>query len=443
MGQHWVPMLLQARHAFLSTICISSTHDDIMSGTTRPSSERRKYESIESIAVRHEITRMVNEALDDQHMRTSDTTLIAVLHLLNAEVMGCKDAVIRVHQQGLHAMIQQRGGLHALGVKGQLAAVTTITEYIIAALWERRPHADYVRYALRQDTTIPKDGRKLPESPIYCRRSGFGSMRNVLPPDSMIYKMLESSRRLTNAFISGHARVSEVSGAGFPLDGRSCPILQMLASEVFSARPGAELAFRTPAERHTYEAIRLTSRVYAHALGNCLAFSKAATQLRASECKKTGETQVAIHVQIRDALVRTDTTDCWGHMTGVLFWIALVAGASANFGGSADRSNRTGLASSASEEGEARQWLAAVLVRCSIVLGFEFGSAVMETMKTIGGIQQALGLVPVPGQVGDAVDAVTFSCLPEAGSYGPDLPPAEREIRKGFVDFAQEFLALS
>lgn len=117
-------MLLKARHAFLSTICISSAHDDIMRRALKHPDERPEHESIERMRVRHEVTSMINESMRDPQMQTADATLVAVLQLLTAEIMGCDDDVMRVHQNGLHAMVRQRGGLNELGVNGQLAAIT-------------------------------------------------------------------------------------------------------------------------------------------------------------------------------------------------------------------------------------------------------------------------------------------------------------------------------
>jgi hypothetical protein len=68
---------------------------------------------------------MINRSLTDPQMQTSDATLVAVLHLLNAEIMGCDDSIMHVHRRGLNAMIEQRGGIDNLGVNGQLAGVTT------------------------------------------------------------------------------------------------------------------------------------------------------------------------------------------------------------------------------------------------------------------------------------------------------------------------------
>lgn len=122
----WIPVLLRARHAFLSTICISSAHDDVMSRALKPPHERSAHESYDHLQSRIEVIALVNQAMNDPQMATADETIVAVLHLLNAELIGCDDQVTKVHQEGLHKMVQSRGGLKRLGVGGQLASISTM-----------------------------------------------------------------------------------------------------------------------------------------------------------------------------------------------------------------------------------------------------------------------------------------------------------------------------
>ena len=69
---------------------------------------------------------MINESMNDPQMRTADATIVAVLHLLNSEIMGCDDRVMEVHQRGLHEMIRHRGGLDGPGVNRKLASILTM-----------------------------------------------------------------------------------------------------------------------------------------------------------------------------------------------------------------------------------------------------------------------------------------------------------------------------
>ena len=126
LSMHWIPTILRARHAFLSTLCISSSHDDIMTRALLPP-HLHNGESLERRwKVRSGVIQMINESISDPDMRIADETIIAVLHVLNSEVMGCNDQSMRIHQSGLLAMVRERGGLHKLGAGGQLGFMLTM-----------------------------------------------------------------------------------------------------------------------------------------------------------------------------------------------------------------------------------------------------------------------------------------------------------------------------
>lgn len=123
---HWIPTILRARHAFLSTLCISSAHDDIMARAQLPPHSQNGPTLQKRFKVRTGVIQMINDSLSDPEMRIADETIIAILHVLNSEIMGCNDQAMRVHQDGLHAMVRERGGLDKLGAGGQLAAILTM-----------------------------------------------------------------------------------------------------------------------------------------------------------------------------------------------------------------------------------------------------------------------------------------------------------------------------
>ena len=126
LSLHWIPTLLRARHAFLSTLCISSAHDDIMNRALGPAFRGTTLESQERTKVRLGTVSLINQSMNDPRMQAADETIIAVLHLLSSEIMGCNDSIMTIHQKGLHQMVLKRGGLGQLGVSGQLAAVLTM-----------------------------------------------------------------------------------------------------------------------------------------------------------------------------------------------------------------------------------------------------------------------------------------------------------------------------
>lgn len=126
LSMHWIPTMLRARHAFLSTLCISSAYDDLMYRALLPANQQKGETLLTRMKVRQGVISLINESMNDPDMRSADETMIAVLHVLNSEIMGCDDRSMRVHQMGLHEMVRERGGLDKLGVAGQLASILTM-----------------------------------------------------------------------------------------------------------------------------------------------------------------------------------------------------------------------------------------------------------------------------------------------------------------------------
>lgn len=121
-------MLLDEPHSFISTLCISSAYLDMMNLTNAPTSNQRTSESLQTIAVRDEVVTMINEQFKfgDPKKFADDQTIIAVIQILCGDLISGNTLHIPVHELGLWSMVQQRGGLHKLGGKGQVAGVLTM-----------------------------------------------------------------------------------------------------------------------------------------------------------------------------------------------------------------------------------------------------------------------------------------------------------------------------
>ena len=172
-----------------------------------------------------------------------------------------------------------------------------------------------------------------------------------------------------------------------------------------------------------YEAIRLTARIYADALVGNMEFSQASsfsTQRDDSGIEHVGSP--APFVEIVHHLMQTDLDRMWGGLSGVLFFIVMVAGASAKKAHVKELTEAADLANERQED-EARRWLAAVAVRCSIVLGFEHGGSLLGTFKNMLSIQEKLS----------GRDRIMRQVV-----IGPDRRAAPQHW---FGDYAREFLA--
>ncbi|KXT13771.1 hypothetical protein AC579_6596 [Pseudocercospora musae] len=463
IARDWVPTLLKSRHAFLSTICISASHDDIMLRGLQTPQERAPFGSEQRMKVRSEVLQLINQALADPQMQTADATLVAVLHVLNSEIMGCDDTIMRIHQEGLHNLVRQRGGLDRLGVDGQLALILTITMYMISALRETEPHADFVKYGSQKRTKPANNQNQLPESPVYCRPAGFLTIKRSISQSSPTYNLLESLRQLTHAFVRGTA--SNFVTPLTPVHVRAVwdqdpNTIVSLRDKIFGFPSCENIAdsFDSMSDKYTYESLRTVALVYTLALAEEIPFSKAASQLATMHHTKVSSLPVhpisenaastqkdglSWHLLIKSALLRTNMSDCWGHMAGVLFWMSLIAGACANPDSPCNKPRRE----LSPEEEEGRKWLAAIAVRCSIVLSFEYGGAILEMLKRMVGIEQALAKAEAErGALGEwlAREDVVYGPTMNAhdGTEGALFGPAPQPYASStFADFAQDFLS--
>lgn len=138
LARHWVPVLLRARHAFLSTLCISSAHDAIMSQTLLPDHSRGAPRDVTRWSVKHDVISMVSDSMKDCKLAVADETIVSVLQLLHSDIIDCDHGSMRVHQDGLRLMVMQRGGLAALGVGGHLANMLTMLVLHLALTTRQR-----------------------------------------------------------------------------------------------------------------------------------------------------------------------------------------------------------------------------------------------------------------------------------------------------------------
>jgi hypothetical protein len=410
MLKTWLPYLIRARRSFLSTLCISTAHDEAMQRVVFGSDSFRgtkKAVVYERLAVKSEVISMINTSLDDPQQRTSDATIIAVLNILNSEMISCDTSALKTHQRGLNRMITMRGGLDKLGVLGNLARTVTVTMLANAVLQEEPADGMYLLFAQLRTTTPPSDDTLFPESPVYCGRRYYTVAQILGSSESLT--LLEMLRMMTCVFLEH--------------DGPNVEFLKSLHGQIWEVE--SELPENIPSRQNRMkEAIRLTARLYADALVGNVNFSQASSFPTRTGCsaERGPAEHPAAFVEIVRHLRHTDLDGIWGGLSGVLFWITLVAGAAAKKAKLEDINEAADLAIEREEE-EARQWLAAVAVRCSIILGFEHSAATLGCLYNMLDIQDRLSRRDVTQRqmvVGPARKSVSS---------------------KGFGDFALEFLA--
>jgi hypothetical protein len=266
----------------------------------------------------------------------------------------------------------------------------------------------YLLYARARAAPPPSNDTLFPESPIYCGRE-FVTARQILGRGSDSLRLLELLQKMTCVF----------RAEGEP----NTEALAYFHRQVLAYK-SKHCAGESSRQDHIYEAIRLTARIYADALTGNMNFSQASAfstaQTDASR-PKHGRSPAA-YVEIVRHLMHTDLDRMWGGLSGVLFFIVMVAGAAARRAQVKDLTEAADLVCERQEE-EARRWLAAVAVRCSIILGFEHGGAALATFQNMLFIQDKLSGRNVFRRVREV-------------SVGPERRAASQN---GFSDFAWEF----
>ena len=127
MCKRWVPMLFAGRAAFLSTLCISSAYLDMMQMDFKSHTlTANSIESVRTLTVREQTVQLISERLSDPETCCSDANIVSVVHLLFGEMIVACDQALQWHEDGLHTMVEYRGGLDKLGGNGLLAAMVTM-----------------------------------------------------------------------------------------------------------------------------------------------------------------------------------------------------------------------------------------------------------------------------------------------------------------------------
>lgn len=252
----------------------------------------------------------------------------------------------------------------------------------LSVLRETLPDPIYLAYATSVSSPLSTEFKVSPESPLHCPYKDYYTLTASRTCKTVTIELITLMRDLTNIFLefttvptTGTATTTSANRSGGTrqiqpqrlspnpfhgpqrqnpnhspaalalLEARRRDIHYKLATFLSASRPG-----HTATGDWVYESIRLTALLYTHALRHKIPFSVAAGSrnlstatsgaddsggstetLRRSSGKRPvdqgpGRADVDPR-RIRECLIKTDLADCWNNMAGVLFWVALVAGA--------------------------------------------------------------------------------------------------------------------
>ncbi|KAF2145565.1 uncharacterized protein K452DRAFT_355995 [Aplosporella prunicola CBS 121167] len=378
---NWLPQMIGTRESFLSTLAITTTHLDVMHGQVEPSPLTR--------LVYIEAVHLIHEALTERWRRVRDSTIMSVVHIVAGQIVNAPDE-LAAHELGLRLLIAERGGLQALGLRGELAALAAVMCFTAAIFRETQPDAMFLAVQANPDAYPANSGRPIPESPVFSPRAPrFPTLSRSKTCSAPTLALLGRLRDLTDLCLDPPPIFTPAE-----LDARKRELLAFVLALPSAYTPPALPARAADKAAHRHEAVRLTALVYATALVERVPLSSAATLIppqpnadadaditavaSASALFPASTSPAARTVPVlaalRAALAHSDCSysDCWTDMTGVLHWATLVAGASAA-GAGARGAAETGL----------RRYFCALNVRAAIVLAFEHREAVVAALRRV------------------------------------------------------------
>ncbi|KAI5275682.1 hypothetical protein E4T47_01315 [Aureobasidium subglaciale] len=382
MCKRWAPMLFAGRAAFLSTLCISSAYLDMMQMDFSNVTTSKSIESVRTLTVREQTVQLVSEGLSDPETCCSDANIVSVLHLLYGEMIVACDQALQWHEEGLHTMVEYRGGLDQLGGDGLLAAMVTIEIFELSVFRETKPRQQYLDYARHVSNSSVRDRvSAIPESPLYYPAGLHHTLGRTRRCDEDTLDLINLTRDLTQAVLALQNASAvdtfpeEISGPAIPRKSYTEQEAQALHRKKSNAID--QIVALESHNDAVYEATRLCALLYATAIHCSTPFSTAARSFP----RQTGTLNIVL--QIRDHLASTDLSNCWDSMVGILFWCTLVTGAACH---DTDDQDVEVLAT--------KKWMVALAIRCSILLTFQHTDAVVRTLRTILAVQSTLGDQP-------------------------------------------------
>jgi predicted RNA-binding Zn-ribbon protein involved in translation (DUF1610 family) len=221
----------------------------------------------------------------------------------------------------------------------------------------------------------------IPESPLYCPRVGFFTIVRDKRCTQQIYDLLCDMRDLTCGFLD-----PDLIGPREP-----CETVDSTPESIYSRvldLPSARLFNIAVTGNWVYESCRLAAYIYGYQL--CAP--------AANDFVNISPLISVVH-NLQSALAKSDISDCWGDMAGVLLWCALVGGKCMYDNllrcKACTLPHQTQFEKSDLEKHEyCRKWLTLLAVRIGVVLGFQYPEAICTTLRRFTHVQKiTVGLI--------------------------------------------------
>ncbi|KAF2131783.1 hypothetical protein P153DRAFT_365340 [Dothidotthia symphoricarpi CBS 119687] len=250
MGQHWVKFIIKTPRAFLSTLSIASAHRDAWSG--------KDVETVQTLALRQEIIQLIRQTLRNSDECVDDDSIVALTQLIVSEVIACEESATEVHEKGLVAMMEKRGGLNRLDWR--LACTVSWVTLVAAILRETTPHTMYSDFCTSQSRKKHPPNATIPESPIYRPRCRFETLERSNKCDKRAENLLHEAHEVIRLFL-------DVRKHDRPNSAKLRTLCEKICDEqVYPSAAKLQLTDVLTPRDWIYEAIRITATIQATAI---------------------------------------------------------------------------------------------------------------------------------------------------------------------------------
>lgn len=414
MGMHWIPTLVQSPVAFLSTLCIASAHLDAI--------HEQPTESLATLALRQEVIYMINQNMVNPQKQTDDYNIISVMQVIASEIItGDGGPSLNVQEFGIESLINLRGGLDKLGVNGRLASSISWIALESAILRERKPLPMYLDYSASVCTKNYPNTATVPESPLYCPRGDFETIKRSTNRSPQAMDLLKEIRTMMDFFLHETKQSRHNSSSLRNIHKRITQYPSIAALPQTSTVTFNDWRYND----WRYEAIRIAACLTATAIMQREPLSSSLKHLADAENGATtahtpstiasdnaftsptslrhdsplthlapthsnpfdpfnarrrhSSTRITptdkLLTRLKHVLENSNLSDCWADMAGVLLWVALTVGA----------------AGRQAENKAVKKWFKALAMRVSIVLCFEHPEAMHASLLRMGDLVEGVG----------------------------------------------------
>lgn len=256
MGMHWIPTVLSAPHTFLSTLCCASAHLDAIL--------ERDIESVETSLLRQEVMHLIGQMMVHPGQQADDLNVTSLIQLIVSEVIGREKISLKIHEGGLEKMVEVRGGLSQLGMRGYLASTCSWVLLESAILREESPRPIFVEYCASRSKTAHSPTAIVPESPLYRPRPHFDTLKNSRHCLKQTFDLLNDVYSMIDLFLQPTHSPREDSTK-----------LASYYKNIMTKYPAISKEQKPQQDDYKYEAIRITAVLQATAIMQHIPLSEA------------------------------------------------------------------------------------------------------------------------------------------------------------------------